>query len=219
MDKVLLNLLTGTASTGVSITKGDETLISISIETGIRQSETIFKMIKDAFSYVDLTIKDIDAVSTLKGPGSFTGLRVGLAAAKAIAFAVNVPIVLVNTMDAIFHEANYEKEVLTIMDARRDRVYLKKHYGDERADEISEVAAIEPRENTVVVGENALKYKDIFTEKGYTFIPKKDVYLTIKGLTEAALRVSEDDYVDSLESRLDYLKKDSDVVTVKKEKL
>ena len=44
MDKVLLNLLTGTASTGVSITKGDETLISISIETGIRQSETIFKM-------------------------------------------------------------------------------------------------------------------------------------------------------------------------------
>ncbi len=75
MDKVLLNLLTGTASTGVSITKGDETLISISIETGIRQSETIFKMIKDAFSYVDLTIKDIDAVSTLKGPGSFTGLR------------------------------------------------------------------------------------------------------------------------------------------------
>ena len=51
------------------------------------------------------------------------------------------------------------------------------------------------------------------------FSPKKDVYLTIKGLTEAALRVSEDDYVDSLHSRLEYLKKDSDVVTVKKEKL
>ena len=47
---IILNLLTGTAGTGVSVTKDGESLISIGIEGGIRQSETIFKMIDDAFT-------------------------------------------------------------------------------------------------------------------------------------------------------------------------
>lgn len=220
MDKLILNLLTGTSSTGVSVTSGDTSLISISIETGIRQSETIFKMIKDAFSYINKDIKDIDAVSTLKGPGSFTGLRVGLAAAKAIAFAVDVPIILIDTCDAIYFENNFSEDVLTLMDARRDRVYIKRHFGSDRDNHIEEVDSIEEViKPTVVVGENLLKYREILEKKGYTFIPNKDVYLTIKGLTNAALSADEDDYYDSFESTLDYLKKDSEVVTVKKKKI
>lgn len=220
MDKLILNLLTGTSSTGVSITRGDTSLISISIETGIRQSETIFKMIKDVFSYIDEDINDIDAVSTLKGPGSFTGLRVGLAAAKAIAFAVDVPIILIDTCDAIYYENNYSENVLTLMDARRDRVYIKRHFGNDRDNHVEEVDSIERViKPTVVVGENLLKYKDILEKKGYIFIPNKDVYLTIKGLTNAAINADEDDYYDSFESTLDYLKKDSEVVTVKKKKI
>lgn len=216
MSRILLNLLTGTASTGVSVTRDEECLIAISIETGIRQSETIFKMIKDAFTYLDITIDEVDGVTTLKGPGSFTGLRVGLAAAKAIAFAKGIPIFTMDTMEAIYFENVFQENTVAMMDARRDRVYIKRFYGENQN---TEVIALDKLENTtgrtIVAGENLQKYRKLLEEKGYTLATDKDIYLTTKGLTKRAIKARKEDFVDSFLSELDYLKKDADVVTLK----
>lgn len=216
MSRILLNLLTGTASTGVTVTRDEECLIAISIETGIRQSETIFKMIKDAFTYLDITIDEVDGVTTLKGPGSFTGLRVGLAAAKAIAFAKGIPIFTMDTMEAIYFENVFQENTVAMMDARRDRVYIKRFYGENQN---TEVIALDKLENTtgrtIVAGENLQKYRKLLEEKGYTLATDKDIYLTTKGLTKRAIKARKEDFVDSFLSELDYLKKDADVVTLK----
>ena len=135
---IILNLLTGTAGTGVSVTRDGESLISIGIEGGIRQSETIFKMIDDAFTYIDLTMKDIDAISILNGPGSFTGLRVGMAAAKAISYSLKKPIIPVDTLRAIIAES-YTENACAMIDARRDRVYFSDGKIDSAVYEISDL--------------------------------------------------------------------------------
>lgn len=216
MSRILLNLLTGTSSTGVSVTCDEESLIAISIEAGIRQSETIFKMIKDAFTYLDITIDAIDGVTTLKGPGSFTGLRVGLAAAKAIAFAKGIPIFTMDTMEAIYSENDFKENTVAMMDARRDRVYIKRFYGENKNTEVIALDELEETMGrTIVVGENLQKYRALLEGKGYTLVTDKDIYLTTKGLTKRAIKARREDFVDSFLSELDYLKKDADVVTLK----
>lgn len=205
---IILNLLTGTAATGVSVTDDGETLIEIGIEGGIRQSETIFQMIKDAFSYIYINIKDIDAVSVLNGPGSFTGLRVGMAAAKAISYSHKLPIIPVCTMRAIIAENYYENSVAMI-DARRDRVYFSDGDSEPKVFEIEELP---DGENRLVFGEGILKYKEKLKQKGYKILQDKDIYLTIRGLSRAALDVDKDFYEDYMSATLNYLKSKEEIV-------
>lgn len=205
---IVLNLLTGTQGTGVSVTKDSETLIQIGIEGGIRQSETIFQMIKDAFSYIDIEIKDLDAVSVLNGPGSFTGLRVGMAAAKAISYSHKIPIIPVDTMHAIIME-NYYEDAVAMIDARRDRVYFSDGVCESKVYEISDLPDGNGR---YCFGEGILKYKAVLEEKGYKIMQEKDTYLTVNGLSRAASLVDEKDYEDYMSATLNYLKSKEEIV-------
>lgn len=206
---IILNLLTGTAGTGVSVTRDGESLISIGIEGGIRQSETIFKMIGDAFTYIDLTIKDIDAISILNGPGSFTGLRVGMAAAKAISYSLKKPIIPVDTLRAIIAES-YTENACAMIDARRDRVY----FSDGKSDSaVYEICNLPDGNGRLVFGEGLLKYKDKLEAKGYKLAVDKDIYLSVNGLARASLDVDENDYEDYMSSTLNYLKTKEEIVS------
>lgn len=206
---IILNLLTGTAGTGVSVTKDGESLISIGIEGGIRQSETIFKMIDDAFTYIDLDMKNIDAISILNGPGSFTGLRVGMAAAKAISYSLKKPIIPVDTLKAIIAES-YTENACAMIDARRDRVYFSDGIIDSAVYEINELPDGEGR---LVFGEGLLKYKDKLEAKGYKLGVDKDIYLSVKGLARASIDVGEKDYEDYMSSTLNYLKTKEEIAS------
>ena len=206
---IILNLLTGTAGTGVSVTRDGESLISIGIEGGIRQSETIFKMIDDAFTYIDLTMKDIDAISILNGPGSFTGLRVGMAAAKAISYSLKKPIIPVDTLRAIIAES-YTENACAMIDARRDRVYFSDGKMDSAVYEISDLPDGDGR---MVFGEGLLKYREKLEAKGYKLGVDKDIYLSVKGLARASLDVDEKDYEDYMSSTLNYLKTKEEIVS------
>ncbi|MDD7762307.1 MAG: tRNA (adenosine(37)-N6)-threonylcarbamoyltransferase complex dimerization subunit type 1 TsaB [Firmicutes bacterium] len=207
---LILNLLTGTDATGVSITKDKESLIAISIEGGIRQSETIFQMMKDAFNYVEYGFSDLDAVSVLKGPGSFTGLRVGMAAAKAISYSHDIPIIPVDTLKAIIFESEM-KSASAMMDARRGRVYFLNEIEKEPT-----IATVEDLKKLdaprYLFGENILKYKDILKSKNYILLQRKEHYLSIKGLEKAALEVQEKDYESYNSVILNYLKSKEEVV-------
>jgi len=87
-------------------------------------SQTLLPMIEELFRMTGLTPQDMDAVAVSEGPGSFTGLRIGAATAKGIAFAINKPIIPVSTLAAmaygLFDSASL---ICPIMDAKRDQVY------------------------------------------------------------------------------------------------
>jgi tRNA threonylcarbamoyladenosine biosynthesis protein TsaB len=89
----------------------------------------------------EIELKDIDAVCLGKGPGSYTGLRIGAASAKGFCFGLNIPLVAINSLDSLV-EPYFNKDydfVIPLVDARRMEVYCK--IFDGKGNEISETEA------------------------------------------------------------------------------
>jgi tRNA threonylcarbamoyladenosine biosynthesis protein TsaB len=84
-------------------------------------------MIKDLLSYSGKTTEDLNAVAVSKGPGSYTGLRIGVSTAKGICFGMDIPLISVNSLSAMAYEANRynfnEFDLCPMLDARRMEVY------------------------------------------------------------------------------------------------
>jgi len=90
-------------------------------------SETLMPMVDHIFNLNDLAMQDIDYIACTNGPGSFTGLRIGAATAKGLAFAAGIPLIPVPTLDAMAYTVAcivaHNTLVVPIMDARRDQAY------------------------------------------------------------------------------------------------
>lgn len=90
----------------------------------LTHSQTIMPMLEHMKSLIQIDLDQIDAVAVTSGPGSFTGLRIGVTAAKALALALEVPIIGVPTLDVIAHGICFtDYYICPIMDARRNQVY------------------------------------------------------------------------------------------------
>ena len=87
-------------------------------------SQKLMPMIEELFSACEMTVHDIDAIAVTVGPGSFTGLRIGIATAKALAHAANKPLISVSTLEAMAYNIPFCNHIIApIMDARRSQVY------------------------------------------------------------------------------------------------
>lgn len=87
-------------------------------------SQTLLPMIDEMVKMIELDLQTIDAIAISKGPGSFTGLRIGSATAKGLGLALNKPIVSVPTVDAMAYNLwGCAELIVPIMDARRNQVY------------------------------------------------------------------------------------------------
>ncbi|WDU82546.1 tRNA (adenosine(37)-N6)-threonylcarbamoyltransferase complex dimerization subunit type 1 TsaB [Caloramator sp. Dgby_cultured_2] len=96
----------------------------IFINNKLQHSVLLFPLIEDMFKTLDLSVDDIDAVAVSGGPGSFTGLRIGVAAAKGIAQGKNLKFIGVSSLDAMaFMQVGFDGIIVPIMDALRDNVY------------------------------------------------------------------------------------------------
>lgn len=92
--------------------------------SGQTHSRTLMKMAQDLIDNCDLTAEDIDAVACAAGPGSFTGIRIGVAAAKGFAWGRELPLYGVSTLSSMAHNAgSFQGIVCCAMDARRSQVY------------------------------------------------------------------------------------------------
>lgn len=92
---------------------------------GFIHGEQLHTFIQETLGKAGISSKDLSAVAVGKGPGSFTGLRIGVSAAKGIAFAMNIPLISFNTL-ASFPAEDIDQEAthkLCVIDARRDEVY------------------------------------------------------------------------------------------------
>ena len=92
--------------------------------TGLTHSQTLMVMAEDLLKTCNLTVKDVDAVAVAAGPGSFTGVRIGVAAAKGFAWGGELPCYGVSTLEAMALSLGaYQGYVVSAMDARRSQVY------------------------------------------------------------------------------------------------
>ena len=96
--------------------------------SGLTHSRTLLKMAEDLLKNMELTMDDVDVVAAAIGPGSFTGIRIGTAAAKGLAWGADKPACGVSTLEAMaYHLADRDGIVICpVMDARRGQVYNAK---------------------------------------------------------------------------------------------
>ena len=94
------------------------------LNCGMTHSRTLLKLAEDLLAACELAPAQLDAVACAAGPGSFTGVRIGVAAAKGFAWGAEKPCVGVSTLEAMAHQAqNFEGVICCAMDARRAQVY------------------------------------------------------------------------------------------------
>ena len=110
--------------------KKDEKTVSAIYDIGMKQSETLLPAIDYILQKSELKPCDLDYVSVTTGPGSFTGLRLGLSAAKAISLAKNIPVYAINSLDLYaFPFINFAKEndfiIISEIDAKKERFYAE----------------------------------------------------------------------------------------------
>jgi len=96
----------------------------INLRTGLTHSEKLLPAIEQALALADWKFSDLEALGVVAGPGSFTGLRIGAATVKGLAFALNLPVVPVGTLEALaWNLPGYPGIVAPLLDARRGEVY------------------------------------------------------------------------------------------------
>ena len=96
----------------------------LNINNNFTHSQTLMPMIDNILSISGINKHEITHIACSAGPGSFTGLRIGAAAAKGLAFALGTKIVPVSTLDALAYNISHENiAIIPIMDARREQVY------------------------------------------------------------------------------------------------
>lgn len=122
---IILNIETSTTNCSVSLSNEGETLVlKEDNNANYSHAESLHVFIDDVIKSAKLTLKDIDAIAVSKGPGSYTGLRIGVSAAKGLCYALNVPLISVSTLKALAHQVNgNEGIIIPMLDARRLEVY------------------------------------------------------------------------------------------------
>ena len=123
----------------------DEKLLSLfNIDNGLTQSELLLPMVEDSLKSLNLSISDIDLFAVTCGPGSFTGVRIGTAVVKGLAFSKNIPISPVSTLEGLaYNLIGADGIIVPVMDARRGQVYTALFKGkDGKIERISEDTAL-----------------------------------------------------------------------------
>ncbi len=120
----ILGFESSAKSAGVALMEDGVLLAEAFQNTGLTHSATLLPMAQDLLSRCNLNISDVSVVAVANGPGSFTGLRIGLAAAKGLAWGREVPVLGVSTLEAMAYGIlPFRGLIVACMDARRGEIY------------------------------------------------------------------------------------------------
>lgn len=117
-------LETSARAVSVAVTQSGKVLASAYQDTGLTHSRTLMPLAESLFRNVGMSARDMDAFAVAAGPGSFTGIRIGVAAAKGLAFGAERPAVGVSTLAALARNVAFaDGLIIAAMDARRAQIY------------------------------------------------------------------------------------------------
>lgn len=146
-----------------------------------KHAEALHVLIRDLVNELGWDIKDLEAVAVSQGPGSYTGLRVGVSAAKGLCYALGIPLIAVNTLQLITSHARELSGIkphkfAAMIDARREEIYLQEFDAD--LNPLSPARAliftdeIPAYTHTVCCGDGSEKAKNYIQGEGNVFVPK-----------------------------------------------
>lgn len=129
---------------GAAVADDNKVISEFTLNRGLTHSESLMTLLDNVMKMGDVDVADIDLFAASKGPGSFTGLRIGIATIKGLAQAVDKPVIGVNTLDGLAYNIQYADHLICpIMDARRQQVYTSLYeYVDGRLSRLEEYMAI-----------------------------------------------------------------------------
>ena len=122
---VILNIETATKNCSVSLAQNGNTIVCKQISgEGYSHAEKLHVFIEQVVSESGKSFVDVDAIAVSRGPGSYTGLRIGVSAAKGLCYALGIPLIAVDTLKILAAQANVKDGVIIpMLDARRMEVY------------------------------------------------------------------------------------------------
>ena len=166
----VLGVDTATKSLSVGLVENGSVLAEITIGTGRTHSTHLMDVINSVIALPGLTVKDIDGFAVTKGPGSFTGLRIGISTVKGLAFASGKPVVGVSSLDALAMQCAFSPHlVCPILDARKGEVYSCLYRVCENGLKKEATAEVRPIESVIAgigesclfIGDAAIKYRSV----------------------------------------------------------
>ena len=121
----ILNIETATKNCSVAIAQDGKTLLCKQIaESGYSHAEKLHVFIEELLLELHLHYKDLNAIAVSQGPGSYTGLRIGISAAKGLCYALNIPLIAIDTLEVLARQLQVsEGYIVPMIDARRMEVY------------------------------------------------------------------------------------------------
>lgn len=120
----ILAIETSAKAVSAAVSEDGKILCAGYQDTGLTHSRTLMPIVEGILKNTNLTIHDLDAIAVAVGPGSFTGIRIGVAAAKGLAFGADKPAIPVSTLAAMARNVAFSDGlIICAMDARRQQVY------------------------------------------------------------------------------------------------
>lgn len=196
----LLLLETSTASCSVAIAKNNNVIVFREIKSGYSHAENLLEFVRICLQDVNLDVSRLDAVAVSKGPGSYTGLRIGVSAAKGICFGHSIPLIGIETLKSmsagILQTIENNKTLLCpLIDARRMEVYTSLF--DKNLNTLQPAEALIINENTFLdllskhtvcfFGDGAAKIKHLYTRQSNAIFID-DFNNSAKHMTELAFQ-------------------------------
>lgn len=147
---IILALDTASPTCAACLVRGGEVLAEASEIIGTGHAERLMPMVKEIMARAKVSYGDIGLIAVSIGPGSFTGVRTGVAAAKGFAQALNIPIVGISTLEAIAFEARKlagDKPIRVVIDAKRGEVHCQVFSADGAPESEPALLALEDAKN------------------------------------------------------------------------
>lgn len=202
----IIALETSAVAASVAVTEGDRLIAQSFQNSGLTHSATLMPMVAGLLNNAGLKLEDIEVVAVAAGPGSFTGVRIGVAAAKGLSWMGDKPCAPCSTLESMAWQcAHLDGDICAVMDARRNQVYAARfqacqgtitRLSEDRAVGLDELAE-EVRKRggmQILVGDGAKLCHQEFEARGISnlLMPPHLLYQTAWGVARAALRLAQE---------------------------
>ena len=191
MGVYILNIETSTKACSVALHKNGELIVCREdVTANFSHSEKLLKFISELFSDEKLSISDLDAIAVSMGPGSYTGLRIGISTAKGLCYGLDIPLISISTLKAMSFGMALEIKAdlyCPMIDARRMEVYSA--FFDINNTEVRKIQAdiidensykLELEKKVVFFGDGSEKIKEKISHKNAMFI--SDIHPSAKNM-------------------------------------
>ncbi len=174
----ILNIETATKNCSVSLAKNGETLICKEIsEQGYSHAEKLHVFIDEILKESVIAMSDLKAIAVSQGPGSYTGLRIGVSSAKGLCYGLQIPLIAIDTLSTLAIQVqNEDGLIVPMIDARRMEVYCaifnskKEMIREVQAEILTEESFINETEKIYFIGDSNEKAKSVLNKSNFIFL-------------------------------------------------